>query len=130
MVELRSEFGGRGWTVRLVFGETLVPEGGRRHIEGHGYVSGLPVAQRLEEYVHVAEDGANVFASGAQVERLAYSVPCAVNERVAVYEDEERLALQHGEGVGSIHSANLGGDDVTIQHTAPVDSGFKVMKGL
>ena len=103
MVELRPEFRGRWRTVRLVLGEPLVPECGSGDVERHGNVGGIPVAQRLQEYVHIAEYGANVFACGAQVERLAYSVPGAMNERVAVYEDEERLAFQHGEGVGSIH---------------------------
>ena len=103
MVELRPEFRGRGRAMGLVLGESLVPECGGRNIEGYGYMGGLPVAQRLQEYVHVAEDGANILAGGAQAEGLAYGVPGAVDESVAVYEDEARITFQHGEGVGSIH---------------------------
>ena len=107
VVELGPEFGGSGRAVGLVLGEALVSEGGGGYVEGYGYVGGLPVAQGLEEYVEEAVDGADVLAGGAQVEWLAYGVPGAVNEGVAVYEDEEGLAFEGGLCVGSVHGEDL-----------------------
>ena len=85
--ELAPKLRWRGRAMRLVLRKSLVPESGRRDIEGDDAVSGMPLVQRSEQRVEEAVNGCDLFAGGAHVERVPEGVKGPVYQGVSVQQD-------------------------------------------
>ena len=92
-VELRTQLRRTRWTLRLVFGEPLVPERGGRRVERHGHVGGLPFVQRAQKHAGEPVHSGNVLPRRRHGEAAADTdgAERTVHHGVPVNQQQERV---------------------------------------
>ena len=98
--ELAAQFLRGGRALRLVVGELLMPEGGRRRVEGDGAVGRAPFLQGAQKGLHKAENAGDILAGGGDGE-VALGGDGAVgpmHHRVAVHQHQQRLPFRREHG--------------------------------